>query len=247
MDRRIWKIGAFSKTRRVKFTRILSKLCQKGACSYAFGFEATGRMNIWLALMPHRKRITASCAGKGGYQHYLNYYSPLPSQIYLQSRYGFTFQYLCSVLADSRYPVPPLPEQRRIVDKIEELFSNLDAGVASLKTARRQVDRYRQSVLQAAVEGRLTADWRQSHAPEPAEELLERILEERRKQWEKDYRAKYEAKGKEPPSGWKKRYKEPESPDTEDLSALPEGWIWTNTDSISTVYGGVTKNSSERR
>ncbi len=140
-------------------------------------------------------------------------------------------------------PVPPLPEQRQIVDKIEELFSNLDAGVASLKTARRQVDRYRQSVLQAAVEGRLTADWRQSHAPEPAEELLERILEERRAQWEKDYRAKYEAKGKEPPSGWKKRYKEPESPDTEDLSALPEGWIWTNTDSISTVYGGVTKNS----
>ena len=116
-------------------------------------------------------------------------------------------------------PVPPLPEQRRIVDKIEELFSNLDAGVASLKTARRQVDRYRQSVLQAAVEGRLTADWRQSHAPEPAEELLERILEERRTQWEKRYRSKrYDSKGKEPPSGWKDRY----------TAYLKNQKIWTN-------------------
>ncbi|NBC01022.1 MAG: hypothetical protein GVY15_09215 [Bacteroidetes bacterium] len=141
-------------------------------------------------------------------------------------------------------PVPPLPEQHRIVDKIEELFSNLDAGVASLKTARRQVDRYRQSVLQAAVEGRLTADWRQSHDPEPAEELLERILEERRVQWENDYRAKYEAKGKEPPSGWKKRYKEPESPDNEDLPALPEGWVWTSLGQAFDVHVGATPRRS---
>ena len=75
----------------------------------------------------------------------------------------------------------PLPEQRRIVAKIEELFSNLDAGMADLQTAQRQLERYRLSVLQAAVEGRLTAAWRRTHAPEPADALLERILEERRK------------------------------------------------------------------
>jgi len=164
-------------------------------------------------------------------------------------------------------PVPPLPEQRRIVDKIEELFSNLDAGVASLKTARRQVDRYRQSVLQAAVEGRLTADWRQSHAPEPAEELLARILEERRVQWEKQYHwERYGSKGKDAPSGWKSRYKEPvRLQDKDELGQLPKGWKrislhhmcrWSNGDGLTQkeredgpypVYGGngVTGSHSE--
>lgn len=51
--------------------------------------------------------------------------------------------------------LPPLPEQRRIVSKIEELFSKLDAGVAALKQTKAQLKRYRQSVLAAAVTGEL--------------------------------------------------------------------------------------------
>ena len=57
-------------------------------------------------------------------------------------------------------PLPPLPEQRRIVARIEELFSRLDAGVAALRHAKAQLKRYRQSVLAAATSGRLTEDWR---------------------------------------------------------------------------------------
>jgi len=53
------------------------------------------------------------------------------------------------------FRVPPLAEQHRIVDKIDELFSDLDAGVASLKRAKANLKRYRASVLKAAVEGRL--------------------------------------------------------------------------------------------
>ena len=54
-------------------------------------------------------------------------------------------------------PLPPLAEQHRIVAKIEELFSELDQGVASLKTAREQLKVYRQSLLKNAFEGKLTA------------------------------------------------------------------------------------------
>ncbi|MFP4027126.1 MAG: restriction endonuclease subunit S [Candidatus Brocadiia bacterium] len=130
-------------------------------------------------------------------------------------------------------PLPPLPEQRRIVARIEELFSNLDAGLNDLETTGRQLDRYRQSVLQAAVEGRLTADWRRTHDPEPADQLVERILQERRKQWEEDYRAKYEAKGKEPPSGWKSRYSEAEEPQPKsEMPSLPDSWQWVSLDQM---------------
>ncbi|WP_170153656.1 restriction endonuclease subunit S [Alkalispirillum mobile] len=80
-----------------------------------------------------------------------------------------------------RLPIPPLAEQRRIVAKIEELFSELDKGVESLKTARAQLKTYRQSLLKAAFEGRLTEQWRRDNADklETADQLLERIREER--------------------------------------------------------------------
>ena len=57
-------------------------------------------------------------------------------------------------------PLPPLPEQKRIVAKIEELFSELEAGEESLRLARRQLGVYRQSLLKQAFEGKLTAQWR---------------------------------------------------------------------------------------
>ena len=59
------------------------------------------------------------------------------------------------------FPIAPLSEQRRIVARIEELFSRLDAGVAALRYAKAQLQRYRQSVLSAAVTGQLTQAWRE--------------------------------------------------------------------------------------
>lgn len=53
-------------------------------------------------------------------------------------------------------PIPPLPEQHRIVAKIEALFSSLDKGIESLKTAQAQLKVYRQAVLKWAFEGKLT-------------------------------------------------------------------------------------------
>ena len=57
-------------------------------------------------------------------------------------------------------PLSPLPEQHRIVAKIEELFTKLDAGINELHKAQSQLKRYRQSVLKAAFEGKLTEAWR---------------------------------------------------------------------------------------
>lgn len=63
--------------------------------------------------------------------------------------------------------LPPIREQTRVVEKLEELLSDLDAGVAELKTAQKKVTQYRQSLLKAAVEGALTAEWRAKHPLSP--------------------------------------------------------------------------------
>lgn len=67
-------------------------------------------------------------------------------------------------LATIKLPIAPSNEQRRIVAKIEELFSELDKSIESLTSARLRLKAYRQSVLKAAFTGRLTENWRKSNA-----------------------------------------------------------------------------------
>lgn len=136
-------------------------------------------------------------------------------------------------------PVAPLMEQRRISQKIDELFSDLDAGVAALDRAKANLKRYRASVLHAAVEGQLTKSWRTEHRPkETGSQLLQRMLNERRRKWEDEQLAAYAAAGKEPPKNWRTRYKEPLSPDTSTLPNLPEGWCWATVQQVGSVQLG---------
>ena len=105
-------------------------------------------------------------------------------------------------------PLPPLPEQRAIVSKIEQLFSDLDNGIDNFKKAQAQLKLYRQSVLKAACEGRLVPTEAelaraQGRDYEAADVLLARILKERRE-----------------------KYKESVARITRDLSAMPDGWCW---------------------
>ena len=114
-------------------------------------------------------------------------------------------------------PIPPLPEQRRIVAEIETQFTRLDAGVAALERAQANLRRYKASVLKAACEGRLVPTEAElaraeGRGYEPAGQLLARILAERRAKWEAEHPGK--------------KYKEPASPDTENMLELPERWVW---------------------
>ena len=141
---------------------------------------------------------------------------------------------MCSTSFSCR--LPPLNEQRRIVAKIEELFSDLDAGVAALERVRANLKRYRAAVLKAAVEGKLTEDWRAQHPDtEPASVLLERILTERRRQWEKDQLAKFAQAGKQPPKGWQAKYQKPVEPTLRGLPVLPSGWSWVGIERLNSA------------
>jgi type I restriction enzyme S subunit len=77
-------------------------------------------------------------------------------------------------------PLAPFPEQGRIVAKVEELFTNLDAGVESLKKVKTQLKRYRQAVLKYAFEGKLTEEWRKTRKDqiEPTQKPLEQTEHE---------------------------------------------------------------------
>ena len=117
--------------------------------------------------------------------------------------------------------------------------------MAELKAAQRKLGQYRQSLLKAAVEGALTAQWRAQHTPtETGAQLLERILKERRARWEAKQLAKFEEQGKAPPKDWRKKYPEPVRPDTEGLPDLPNNWAWGSLEQISEIQGGIQKQPS---
>ena len=149
-----------------------------------------------------------------------------------------------SFLKKCDFPLPPLNEQKRIVAKIEELFSELDNGITALKIAREQLKVYRQSVLKHAFEGKLTAKWREDNADklESPEQLLARIQQEREaryqeqledwetavKEWEINGK-----KGKKPSKPRKQKIKPIGKSDFDDLFDIPEKWKWVFLNELS--------------
>lgn len=150
-------------------------------------------------------------------------------------------------------PLPPLCEQQRIVAAIEEQFTRLDAAVAGLKRTQANLKRYRAAVLAAACSGRLVPTEaelaaREGRSYEPADQLLQRILQERRERWEADQLAKMQAQGKVPTNdAWKSKYKEPEVAPSRGEASLPQGWNWSTLGQLisRSEYGTSVKCSYE--
>lgn len=128
------------------------------------------------------------CIGRGlaalRYIHcykFLFYYLRLIEKKLDEKGTGTTFRAISGdVLRNYPINLPPLPEQRAIVAKLEQLFSELDNGIACLKKAQEQLKVYRQAVLKQAFEGELTKAWREQQTSLPsAQELLENITNKR--------------------------------------------------------------------
>ena len=79
------------------------------------------------------------------------------------------------LLKKQKLCVPSIPEQQRIVTRIEELFSELDKSVETLQTIKQQLTVYRQAVLKEAFEGKLTSLWRKIHLGESPQTDFESI------------------------------------------------------------------------
>ena len=95
--------------------------------------------------------LTASRPGKEVCLKYLLYFFRYYEAQLQRSGTGTTFKAITqNVVKNIEVPVPSIEEQERIVSKIEELFSKLDASVAELQTANEKLKVYRQAVLKEA-------------------------------------------------------------------------------------------------
>ena len=139
--------------------------------------------------------------------------SPYWNRTILDTSAGSTVKTLTIKQAGkTEIPVAPAEEQTRIVTAIESIQQRSARARALLTEVNTLLTNLRQSMLQAAFSGRLTADWRAKNPDvEPADQLLVRIRTERRQRWETAELEKFKAKGKKPPKNWKDKYKEPDT------------------------------------
>jgi type I restriction enzyme, S subunit len=150
--------------------------------------------------------------------------------------------------------LPPSREQERIAEKLTGAFSALRRAETVTVRALNKVGRYRASVLDAAATGALTRDWRKvrrmksDSPPESATALLKSLLTARRTLWESSELRRLRKRGKaQLGHKWKSRYREPISPNIDDLQNLPKGWTWATIDQLSWAsgYGTSVKCTSE--
>lgn len=152
---------------------------------------------------------------------YMFYYlSMIKPQLITKGKGGTQKNISLTVLNSIDVVVPPIEEQARIVARIEELFSELDAGVDTLQKIKQQLSVYRQAVLKEAFAGELTETWRQIHPEETTDSIVNLI----------------EARGQKI---------DLELLESIPIPAIPNAWKWVNLGSVSSgpEYGTSQKSS----
>jgi len=127
------------------------------------------------------------------------------------------------VVKDAKIPLPPLAEQEHIVVRVEALLMQVNAARDRLSRVPLIMKKFRQAVLAAACEGRLTEGWREENpGSEPVKTLLENI-NKRRGSKKVDHLKKIQ-------------------PILDELNEIPDIWAWTQIGFImESMKNGVYK------
>jgi type I restriction enzyme, S subunit len=155
----------------------------------------------------------------------------------------------------SRFAIllPPITEQERIVTKLNVALSGMERAQTAARRAQQRVQRYRAAVLNSAITGEITRAWREAQiesdnaTSQTGEALLQRLLAARRACWEEVQAQRFLSAGKASEDDkWKSRYPEPERPNSDSLSELPQGWIWASLDEVlSVLRNGIAEAPHE--
>ena len=123
-------------------------------------------------------------------------------------------------------PLPPLNEQKRIVEKLDFLFEKTKRAKEIIEEIKVDIENRKISILDRAFKGTLTSKWRNENKTSDVKELLKSINEEKIKKWEEDCLQAEKDGNKKPKKPIIKEVKDMIVPVDEQPYKLPDSWVW---------------------
>lgn len=124
------------------------------------------------------------------------------------------------------FPLPPLNEQKRIVEKLDFLFEKTKRAKEIIEEIKVDIENRKISILDRAFKGTLTSKWRNENKTSDVKELLKTINEEKIKKWEEDCLQAEKDGNKKPKKPIIKEVKDMIVPVDEQPYKLPDSWVW---------------------
>ena len=141
------------------------------------------------------------------------------------------------------FPLPPLNEQKRIVEKLDFLFEKTKRAKEIIEEIKIDIENRKISILDRAFKGTLTSKWRNDNKTSDVKELLKTINDEKIKKWEEDCLQAEKDGNKKPII---KEVKDMIVPVDEQPYKLPDSWVWVRLGDIGKITSGGTPTSNEK-
>ena len=136
------------------------------------------------------------------------------------------------------FPLPPLNEQKRIVEKLDFLFEKTKRAKEIIEEIKVDIENRKISILDRAFKGTLTSKWRNDNKTSDVKELLKTINDEKIKKWEEDCLQAEKDGNKKPKKPIIKEVKDMIVPVDEQPYKLPDSWVWVRLNNLCDVKGG---------
>lgn len=144
------------------------------------------------------------------------------------------------------FPLPPLNEQKRIVEKLDFLFEKTKRAKEIIEEIKVDIENRKISILDRAFKGTLTSKWRNENKTSDVKELLKSINDEKIKKWEEDCIQAEKDGNKKPKKPNIKEVEDMIVPVDEQPYKLPDSWVWVKLGDIGKITSGGTPTSNEK-
>ena len=169
--------------------------------------------------------------------NYISMFLKRNKEIFKNNKVGSAIPHLNKKLfKEFPFPLPPLNEQKRIVEKLDFLFEKTKRAKEIIEEIKVDIENRKISILDRAFKGVLTSKWRSENKASDVRELLKSINDEKIKKWEEDCLQAKKNGNKKPKKPIITEVEDMIIPVDEQPYELPESWVWTSWKEIAEIF-----------